>query len=188
VAALFGSKFPSLAPGNTMSISFFRITPTEIQFIDNTAASGGGAQRGEFGAEFHRERAYSVFSGLPVIAPAEIISETLQILRVDAGSVVARQGGPADKFFIVFEGQVEVVREDGGAPEALTSLGPGQFFGEAAILADRPRAATIRALEPSTLVAIDRDTFRDLLAQSLGTTREFDELIRTRLRSAGSGS
>jgi CRP-like cAMP-binding protein len=37
-------------------------------------------------------------------------------------------------------------------------------------------------------VAIDRDTFRDLLAQSLGTTREFDELIRTRLRSAGSGS
>ncbi|HKO26362.1 MAG TPA: pyridoxamine 5'-phosphate oxidase family protein, partial [Solirubrobacteraceae bacterium] len=35
VADLFGQKFPSLSPGATMSISFYRITPTEIQFIDN---------------------------------------------------------------------------------------------------------------------------------------------------------
>src|SRR6516165_1049445 len=35
VADLFGQKFPSLQPGATMSLSFYRITPTEIQFIDN---------------------------------------------------------------------------------------------------------------------------------------------------------
>ena len=37
VAALFGDKFPDLSPGNTMSISFFRIVPTDLEFIDNTA-------------------------------------------------------------------------------------------------------------------------------------------------------
>ena len=38
VADLFGQKFPALAPGTTMSISFFRLTPTEIEFIDNTGS------------------------------------------------------------------------------------------------------------------------------------------------------
>ena len=61
VADLFGQKFPSLSPGSTMSISFFRITPTELQFIDNTGANIHLAE-GEFGMDFHRER---VFGGPP---------------------------------------------------------------------------------------------------------------------------
>ncbi len=186
VADLFGQKFPSLAPGSTLSISFFRITPTEIQFIQSTGAPARG-ESGAFGAEFHRERAYSVFSGLPV-QPAESISEALQTLRVPADAVIARQGGPADKFFIVVEGEVELLREEGGATTPLATLGAGQFFGEAAILADRPRSATVRAVRPTTLLAIDRTTFRDLVAQALGTTKEFDEVIRSRMRAAGGGN
>jgi uncharacterized protein YhbP (UPF0306 family) len=53
VADLFGQKFPSLSPGATMSISFYRITPTEIQFIDNRRSSSASPE-GVFGAEFHR--------------------------------------------------------------------------------------------------------------------------------------
>jgi uncharacterized protein YhbP (UPF0306 family) len=63
VADLFGQKFPSLAPGSTMSISFFRITPTDLEFIDNTQA--GGQTEGTFGAEFHREGSYSLITDLP---------------------------------------------------------------------------------------------------------------------------
>src|SRR5438270_1126761 len=59
VADLFGQKFPSLSPGSTMSISFFRITPTEIQFIDDTSASGP-SERGAVGDAFHRERSCRV--------------------------------------------------------------------------------------------------------------------------------
>ena len=44
VAALFGDKFPDLSPGATMSISFFKIVPTDIDFIDNTEAGGGRAR------------------------------------------------------------------------------------------------------------------------------------------------
>src|SRR3979409_1191538 len=54
VADLFGRKFPSLSPGSTMSISFFRITPTEIQFIDNTEERSGGTNAATFVAELHR--------------------------------------------------------------------------------------------------------------------------------------
>src|SRR3954470_7192537 len=50
VARLFGEKFPELAPGDTLSISFFRISPSDIDFIDNSSVRGQGRGSG-FGAE-----------------------------------------------------------------------------------------------------------------------------------------
>jgi len=183
VADLFGQKFPALSPGATMSISFFRITPTEIQFIDNKKSSSASPE-GVFGAEFHRERSYSVFGGLPT-QTAQTISASTQLVDADADSVVARQGGPADKFFIVVDGELEVTREEGESTERIATLGPGDLYGEMAILFDRPRGTGARATKPTRLVVIDGDTFRAVVAQSLGTTRDFDQIIRDRLgRSA----
>ncbi len=177
VADLFGQKFPALSPGTTMTISFFRIVASEMQFTDNSDAAAH--QEGTFGVEFHRERAYSVFSDLPLQSAADLSGE-LQILDFPAGEVIAREGGPADKFFIVVDGEVEVER--GGQGATTTPLGPGQFFGELAILRDRPRTATLTARGPTRLLAMERDTFRDIVAQSLGTTTDFDEIVRARLR------
>ena len=138
-----------------------------------------------FGAEFHRERSYSVFGGLPT-QTAQTISASLQLVDADADSVVARQGGPADKFFIVVDGELEVTREDGGSSETVSTVGPGDLYGEMAILFDKPRGTSARATKPTKLVVIDGDTFRTVVAQSLGTTRDFDQIIRDRLgRSAG---
>jgi uncharacterized protein YhbP (UPF0306 family) len=183
VAHLFGQKFPELSPGVTLSISFFRITSTQLEFIDNAAGGEEETSReNTFGAEFHRERAYSVFTDLPE-HQVESVGATLQSVRVQAGDVIVRQGGPADKFFIVADGEVELVRQDDGHPEVVDTLGPGQFFGELAIMRDTPRRATMRATKASTLLAMDRDTFRDVVAQALGTTSRFDEVIRARLDS-----
>ncbi len=114
VADLFGQKFPALSPGSTMSISFFRITPTEFQFIDNTASSsGGGSAEGTFGADFHRERSYSVITDLPIQGGESIIA-SLQRLEVPAGETIVRQGAPADKLFIIVAGEAEVVRDEAG--------------------------------------------------------------------------
>ena len=184
VAALFGEKFPSLSPGATMSISFYKITPTEVQFIDNRR-NRSLSSPGVFGAEFHRERSYSVFGGLPT-QTAQTISAATQLVDAGADSVVARQGGPADKFFIVVDGELEVTREEGDTTERIATLGPGDLYGEMAILFDRPRGTSARATKPTRLVVIDGDTFRAVVAQSLGTTRDFDQIIRDRLgRSAG---
>jgi uncharacterized protein YhbP (UPF0306 family) len=181
VADLFGQKFPDLSPGATMSISFFRIVPTELQFIDNTE-SGGKAEEGTFGADFSRERAYSVFSELPIQRIDSVAGE-LQTIKAEAGEVVVRQGGPADKFFIVVDGSVDVEQQDESGFKKLSSLGRGHFFGEIAIMRGTPRAATVRATEPTTLIAMDRDVFRDLVAQSLGMTADFDQVIRARLQA-----
>lgn len=185
VADLFGQKFPDLSPGVTMSISFFRVTPTDLEFIDNTAA-GADAPEGQFGAEFHRERAYSVFEDLPTQQVDSIVA-SLHVTQAQEGEVIARQGGPADKFFIVADGEVEIERS-GDDDRNVATLGPGQFFGEISILRDTPREVTVKATKPTTLLAMERETFRDLVAQSLGTTAEFDQVIRGRLESFGGGS
>jgi uncharacterized protein YhbP (UPF0306 family) len=184
VADLFGQKFPSLAPGATMSISFFRITPTEIQFIDNRR-SRSLSSPGVFGADFHRERSYSVFGGLPT-QTAKTISAALQMVDADPDTVVARQGGPADKFFIVVDGELEVTREEMGSTETVATLGPGDLFGEMAILFDKPRGTSARATKPTKLLVLDSATFRSVVAQSLGTTPDFDQIIRDRIGAAAS--
>jgi uncharacterized protein YhbP (UPF0306 family) len=185
VADLFGQKFPALSPGSTMSISFFRITPTELQFIDNTGASSESRGReGTFGAEFHRERSYSVITDLPRQRVENIIA-SLQRLDVPAGETIVRQGAPADNFFIILDGEAEVVHEEGGEPTRIASLSPGQLFGEIAIMREQPRAATVRAVTDARLLALGRDTFRDLIAQSMEIAPDFDQVIRARLDALG---
>ncbi len=184
VADLFGQKFPSLAPGATMSISFYRITPTEVQFIDNRR-SRSLSSPGVFGADFHRERSYSVFGGLPT-QTAKTISAALQVVEADPDTVVARQGGPADKFFIVVDGELEVTREETGSTETIATLGPGDLFGEMAILFDKPRGTSAKATKPTKLLVLDSATFRSVVAQSLGTTPDFDQIIRDRIAAAAS--
>jgi uncharacterized protein YhbP (UPF0306 family) len=176
VADLFGQKFPNLQPGSTMSISFFRITPTELQFIDNTASQTAGTSPGTFGAEFHRERSYSVITALP-LRPADTIIASLGTQSVPAGEAIVKAGTPADKFLIIVEGEAELQRADGEK----TQLSAGQLFGEVAIMRDQPRAATVTAKTDVKLLALDRETFKDLIAQAMEITPDFDQVIRARL-------
>jgi uncharacterized protein YhbP (UPF0306 family) len=175
VADLFGQKFPDLAPGSTMSISFFRVTPTELQFIDNTSSSAD-THGDAFGAEFHRERSYSIIEGLPTQL-GDTFTSTLSGSDVAAGETIVREGTPADKFFLITEGEAEVLR----AGRTLETLSAGQLFGEVAIMREQPRSVTVKALSDVKLLALDRDRFRDLIAQSMELTPDFDEVVRARL-------
>ena len=115
------------------------------------------------------------------------MAASLQTVQVPAGEVIVRQGAPADKFFIIVEGEVEVVRDDDGTSRKLATLAGGQFFGEMAILRDLPRMATVRAVTATTLFAMERDAFRGLVAQSMGTTTDFDQVIQQRLGEIQAG-
>ncbi len=186
VADLFGRRFPDLQPGTTMSISFFRVVPTNINYIDNTE-DGASAAAGAFGAEFHQQRAFSIFDDLPVEQVDTIVAE-MRSVRHPAGETIVRAGGPADKFFVVVDGEVEMSADDGSTPVV---LGPGQFFGEMSILRDTPRVSTLRARTDATLLAMERDEFRGMVAQALSTTAGFDRVIAARLRAlapAGTGA
>ena len=76
--------------------------------------------------------------------------------RVDAGSVVVTIGEPGDRFYLVRSGRLEAIGADGAV---LSTMGPGQGFGELALLDRRPRGATVRATEDSELWSLDRGHF-----------------------------
>lgn len=184
VVGLFQKRFPFLSETSTANLSMFRIVPAELKFIEG---SGSGQSSATLGMEYKRSLAYSVFRDLPR-QEVEAVAGKLETLQVEAGATIVRQGAPADKFFIIVDGEVEVVREAGpgqGNDRVLASLRTGQFFGEVAILNDGPRTATVRAKTRTTLLTMDRDVFRGLVAQSLSTTQDFDRVIRQRLAAAG---
>jgi CRP-like cAMP-binding protein len=76
-----------------------------------------------------------------------------------AGSVVSEQGDPASDFYIVVDGDAEVLA--GG--RTLAMLGPGGSFGEIALMQDVPRTAMIRAQSDLSVFELDRDTFLDAI-------------------------
>jgi putative ABC transport system ATP-binding protein len=92
-----------------------------------------------------------------------------------AGSVIIRQGDEGDKFYIIRSGRVDVCKEvDQCTEEFLVKLGPGDFFGELALLKQAPRAATVRAVEDVELLTLSKEIFMDVVQKSAS----FDEQIR----------
>jgi len=181
VADLFGQRFPTLSPGSTMSISFFRIVPTDLQLIDNRAAAPATRSGSTvFGADFHRDRTFSVVANLPT-QDAETVTAALQPITATAGQMIVRQGGPADKFLILLEGEAEVIREVDGQTESMSPLEPRTVYGEVAIMLDLPRSAGVKARTDVKLLALEREDFRELVAGSLGLSVDFDDVIRGRL-------
>lgn len=186
VTDLFRNKFPALTAVRTANLAFFRINLSQLQFIDNESAGGEKSEQ-TLGADYHRSLVYSVFRGLPV-QEVETVAATLDTIQIESGATIVRQGAPADKFFIIVSGEVEVVHEEAGEARRVAVLKAGQFFGEIAILRDTPRTATVRALTPTVLLTMDRDAFRGLVAQSLATTQDFDDAIRERLETMAAGA
>jgi ATP-binding cassette subfamily B protein len=176
VVSLFQQKFPSLTDVRTSNLSFYRVNPTSVQFINNEQQGSGQA----LGTDFHRSMVFNIFRELPRQEVASVAGQ-LDVMQAQPGEVIVRQGAPADKFFIIADGEVEVIREEGDQASTVAHLRQGQFFGEIAILRDLPRTATVKAARPTTLLAMDRDAFRRLMAQSLATTEDFDQVIQRRL-------
>lgn len=181
IVAQFERKYPGLSGSRASNLVFFRVTPAQVRFIDNRRATPEGASPDPqtLGVEYHASLVYSVFRDLPR-REVDAVAGHLEPLRVETGGVIVRQGAPADKFFIIIDGEVEVVRDG----ERVATLRAGQFFGEMAILRDIPRTATVRATAPTTLLTMEREAFRSLVAQSLATTQDFDQVVRERLGAA----
>jgi CRP-like cAMP-binding protein len=76
--------------------------------------------------------------------------------------VVIRQGEPGDAFYAIQSGQAEVLGDAG----RIGTMGPGDHFGEIALLLDVPRTATVRSLTPTRLFRLDRAGFDRLVRNS----------------------
>lgn len=99
---------------------------------------------------------------------------------VTPGDVVIREGDVGDVFYVIVSGQLRVER--GG--RVLAHLGPGEFFGEMALLDDRRRSATVIAETGAELIAVDRDQFYRLLAEHPEMAATIMRVMALRLRAA----
>ena len=102
--------------------------------------------------------ALALLRRLPIFAPLsaltiERILAELTRLEVPAGHVLIRQGDLGDRFYVIAEGRVEAVRDG----VVVAERGPGDHFGEIALLRDVPRTATVTALTPLRIIAIERE-------------------------------
>lgn len=107
-----------------------------------------------------------MFSDLPRTV-ARAMAHRLRYQAYNVGDVVVRQGGKGDNFFIVVDGEVDVIEEGPeGREQLLTTLGPGESFGEAALLLNTPRTATVRARTALRVLTLDKHTFEQVVLLS----------------------
>ena len=125
-----------------------------------------------------------LFAGVPgrTLVP---LARAAREVEVPAGDVVIAEGAVEDHLFVVVRGRLRVHRGD----RTVTLLGPGTTVGELAALVPEPRSASVTALDPTTLLRIDKPLLDELLADrpalASGVIGALVAMIRERPGAAG---
>ncbi len=93
------------------------------------------------------------------------------------GRVLVHEGTFGQEFFVLTEGSAEVTR----AGRLVSTLGPGDFFGEIALVSNVPRTATVKTLSPVGALVVSGRDFWTLLDESPRTQRKILEAVGDRL-------
>lgn len=105
------------------------------------------------------------FKNLPP-ANIEQLLDKLEPIKVRAGQVIIRQGDPGDYFYMIDQGSALVTRQAGDDEEEsieLAELSEGRAFGEAALISDKPRNATVSMMSDGVLLRLSKADFLTLL-------------------------
>jgi MFS family permease len=131
------------------------------------------------------EAELALLSRIPVFAPLppvtlEQLASLLAHVHVPAGEAVFRQGDHGDRFYVIEKGEVMVAPV--GRPAV--ALGPGDSFGEIALLRDVPRTATVITRTDASLLVLERDVFIAAVTGHAPSAAAADAVIATHLGSA----
>lgn len=134
------------------------------------------------------ERELELLRGIELFAPLpqatqESLAQVLRPVRLASGEELFRQGDVGDRFYIVADGEVEIVIDG----SVVRETGPGGYFGEISLLRDVPRTATVRAKGDVELFALDRDDFIAAVTGHDASAEVADSVIATRLGSIRPG-
>jgi CRP-like cAMP-binding protein len=102
-----------------------------------------------------RLREVPFFSRLSKRELATIAQQTDEV-DVDAGAALTREGDIGQEFFVILDGTAEVLRGD----TPIAELGPGEFFGEMALIDEERRTATVKAISKMKVLVMTRASFR----------------------------
>ncbi len=141
--------------------------------------------------ENYRKRALEThLRGVPMFAQLspdfiEHLKQSVELIRYAPGQVIARQGDPADSFYLVRIGFVKISEEYPGGELVLAYLSRGDYFGEIGLLGGGVRTATCTALDHVEVVRISGDDFRQMV-QRFPSVRIGLEQVAEERRSANS--
>ncbi len=121
----------------------------------------------------------SFFAPLPAPTLERLASQAVPV-DISAGTEVVREGDPGDRFYVIESGRFEVAVDGAKTGE----LGPGEFFGEIALLRNVPRTATVKAVADSKLLALGRHEFLEAVTGHAPSARAADAVVGARLDAA----
>ena len=132
-----------------------------------------------------------VLKGVPLFAGLD--DKALEVLAgfafpktFETGELIVEEGRTANGLFIVVSGSVEVVKGlKTPAPRAIAKLGAGEPIGEMALLGEWPRTASVRALETTECVGIDRWIFLDHVERAPKLALRLLQILALRLAETG---
>ena len=100
------------------------------------------------------------------------------------GAIIFRKGEIADKVYVIENGQVEAVEDEPGKQEkVIRNMGPGDHFGEIALIRRMPRTLTVRAVTDVDVLAIKAGAFASLFAHIPVLRDSFAQLVEQRLET-----
>jgi len=110
------------------------------------------------------------------------VAKVTEDLEVEEGKALTREGQSGSEFFVIVDGEVAVTKDG----TEIRTLGPGDFFGEIALLEDTPRTATVIAKSPLRFFVLTRQAFRSLLAHQPELEEKVTKALEERLRGTSS--
>lgn len=103
----------------------------------------------------------------------ESLVQLADCLRVPDGESIVRQDTPGDAMFVIMSGSAKVTHRTGATTIVLARLGPGEFFGETALIDQGPRSADVDAMGDCTLLKMEGATVRALSGVFPGAAYKF---------------
>lgn len=173
-AGLFTQRFSTLGDA-VDSAPFYRLQPHDVRYVDNK--SGSGDKTEALGQAWVTNVVHRVFRHL---RPDEVdsLSKKFSKETFKAGSTMIEQGTAGDRFYLIVDG---VARTTNAQGQELSTSGPGGFVGEIAILADRPRTATVTAATDVNALSLSKADFESVMQASPDLRRDFDVVVAERL-------
>ncbi|HEY3115161.1 MAG TPA: cyclic nucleotide-binding domain-containing protein [Chloroflexota bacterium] len=95
-----------------------------------------------------------------------VLGKMVQPRQYKDGETIVQQGEGGIGLYVIQSGEVEVTQKHGDAESRIRTMGPGESFGEIALLTDQPRSATVRALQPTACWVMSAWEFRSALQES----------------------
>lgn len=146
------------------------------------------ASRRRFLFEYRQEAESEVLEGLSRVEvmrnippdEAQAIAPLLETVYAKSGEALCREGASGNSFYMIIEGEAEVLK----GKKVMATLGPGEAFGEMALLSGEPRSTTVIARTSMKLYQLKKKHFDSVLTRSPRLAKAISHVLARRLKSA----